>query len=55
VALDNRFAGVDARWEFWIIGDTIAPPAPLRTNQANQEPGVFINSPDPRVIVRAVT
>jgi len=55
VALDSRFAGVDARWEFWIIGDVIADNARLRTNQANQEPGVDIDYPDPRIVVRAVT
>lgn len=55
VARDSRFARTDTRWEFWIVGDDVDESAELMVNQNNREPGVIIDTAEPRVVGRAVT
>jgi hypothetical protein len=52
---DPRFALVDTRWEFWIVGDVLDSTANDMANQANREPGIITISPDGKFVVRAVT
>lgn len=53
VSLDRRFANVDTRWEFWIVGDELEPSVDRMANQSNRERGIVVD--DPQFVVRAVT
>jgi hypothetical protein len=55
VANDGRFAGLNDSFEFWIVGDQLAPYAQFKATQENQEPGVTVKSSKPDIAVRAVT
>lgn len=55
VAEDTRFASTDTRWEFWIVGDTLAPAAHKRAHQANWPAGVSMQLDNPKITVRSVT
>lgn len=56
VAGDNRFAGTDTRWEFWIIGDNLTTAAKVRSEQAGREPGITLQTASPlNMTIRAVT
>jgi len=56
VAGDTRFAATDTRWEFWIVGDNMAPSASIKANQARREPGITMETDTPvNLVVRAVT
>ncbi|MBB4772165.1 ATP-binding protein [Actinomadura livida] len=50
---DSRFARIDCRWEFWIIGDTLKPAVEKMANQKGREPGVVVDGDN--FVVRAVT
>jgi len=55
VATDNRFAGLQDTFEFWIIGDQLNDFVALKARQDNLEPGVTLKSSNPNITVRAVT
>jgi hypothetical protein len=44
VAKDERFAGVDVSWEFWVVSNELTEYAKLEANQDGREPGVVHQS-----------
>jgi hypothetical protein len=55
VAKDSRFAAVNTRWEFWIVGDELDDSVKLLATQTDREPGVIVHQDGGRFVVRAVT
>jgi hypothetical protein len=53
VAEDSRFARIDCRWEFWIVGDVLEPAVVKMANQKGREPGIVVE--EDGFVVRAVT
>ncbi|MGW0805582.1 ATP-binding protein [Nonomuraea sp. NPDC002799] len=50
---DSRFARIDCRWEFWIVGDTLKPAVEKMANQKGRDPGIVVEGDG--FVVRAVT
>ncbi|MFG1945864.1 ATP-binding protein [Nonomuraea sp. NPDC048826] len=53
VTMDSRFARIDCRWEFWIVGDVLKPAVEKMANQKGRAPGIIVEGDG--FVVRAVT
>ncbi|MFD9946266.1 ATP-binding protein [Nonomuraea sp. NPDC059023] len=53
VTMDSRFARIDCRWEFWIVGDMLKPAVEKMANQKGRDPGIVVEGES--FVVRAVT
>ncbi|CAB1370159.1 ATP-binding protein [Denitratisoma oestradiolicum] len=55
VAEDDRFRGIDTRWNFWVISNGMDAHAKRRAQQANMPPGMVHQSEDKRLTIWAKT
>lgn len=55
VAEDERFNGLETRWVFWVISNSMDDHAKRRARQANMPPGLIHQSDDKRITIWAKT